>query len=580
MPKMVDIADQLMDKWGRLNPGEEVDVPADMTRLTLDTIALCGFGYRFNSFYRDTPHPFVEAMVRTLAESQARARQLPDPDPAEDPGAAAGRGGPGVHERPGRPAHRRAPGRRATRRTPPTCSAGCSPASTSRRARGCPTTTSARSASPSSSPATRRPPACCPSRSTTCSRTRTSWRGPAPRSTRCSATRAAPTFEQVHRLTYVRQVLDESLRLWPTAPGLHPLPVRGHRDRRPVRDPGAHPDHGAHPGAAPRPRRSGGRTPRSSTPTTSAPERLARDAAERLQAVRHRPAGLHRAAVRLAGGDAGARHAAAALRLRRPPATTSSRPRPRSPSSPTTSASRSGRGPACRLDRGAAGRPPRRPPPRRRRGAGGRAGPLVARHGTPLPVLFGSNLGTAESIATRLAQEGTERGFDVTLGALDDHVDDLPAGGAVAHRHARPTTARRRTTPPRSAAGSRRRRRTRPTGVVVHGLRLRQHRVGRDLPGGADAARRRSSRRTAASRVRTRAARATPPATSTPQYRAWHGGAVVRPRRRRSTCRPRSPRPAPAGPRLSITLTNRQVDQPGDRVLRGAARPRSATTAS
>ncbi|HEY4603489.1 MAG TPA: flavodoxin domain-containing protein, partial [Blastococcus sp.] len=55
----------------------------------------------------------------------------------------------------------------------------------------------------------------------------------------------------------------------------------------------------------------------------------------------------------------------------------------------------------------------------------------VARHGTRLSVLFGSNLGTAESIATRLAQEGTDRGFDVTLGALDEHVDDLPADGAV-----------------------------------------------------------------------------------------------------------------------------------------------------
>ena len=64
MPKMLDVADQLMDKWARLNPGEEVDVAADMTRLTLDTIALCGFGYRFNSFYRETPHPFVDAMVR------------------------------------------------------------------------------------------------------------------------------------------------------------------------------------------------------------------------------------------------------------------------------------------------------------------------------------------------------------------------------------------------------------------------------------------------------------------------------------------------------------------------------------
>src|SRR3954468_15381799 len=60
-PLMVDIAEQLMLKWERLNPGEPVDVTADMTRLTLDTIALCGFGYRFNSFYRDSQHPFVEA---------------------------------------------------------------------------------------------------------------------------------------------------------------------------------------------------------------------------------------------------------------------------------------------------------------------------------------------------------------------------------------------------------------------------------------------------------------------------------------------------------------------------------------
>ena len=54
---MLDLAEQLMDKWSRVNPDDDVDVPADMTRLTLDTIALCGFGYRFNSFYRDTEHP-------------------------------------------------------------------------------------------------------------------------------------------------------------------------------------------------------------------------------------------------------------------------------------------------------------------------------------------------------------------------------------------------------------------------------------------------------------------------------------------------------------------------------------------
>lgn len=77
LPMMNDIAAQLMQKWERLNPGDEVDVTADMTRLTLDTIALCGFGYRFNSFYRDTQHPFVEAMMGLLQESQTRGRELP-----------------------------------------------------------------------------------------------------------------------------------------------------------------------------------------------------------------------------------------------------------------------------------------------------------------------------------------------------------------------------------------------------------------------------------------------------------------------------------------------------------------------
>ncbi|MCD2192480.1 cytochrome P450 [Actinomycetospora endophytica] len=77
VPLMVDIADQLLLKWERLNPGEAVDVTGDMTRLTLDTIALCGFGYRFNSFYRDTQHPFVAAMMGGLSESQARQRIPP-----------------------------------------------------------------------------------------------------------------------------------------------------------------------------------------------------------------------------------------------------------------------------------------------------------------------------------------------------------------------------------------------------------------------------------------------------------------------------------------------------------------------
>src|ERR1700744_1996714 len=75
-PSMVDIAEQLVKKWERLNGDEEIDVVHDMTALTLDTIGLCGFDYRFNSFYRRDYHPFVESLVRSLETIMLR-RGLP-----------------------------------------------------------------------------------------------------------------------------------------------------------------------------------------------------------------------------------------------------------------------------------------------------------------------------------------------------------------------------------------------------------------------------------------------------------------------------------------------------------------------
>ncbi|MGF9914183.1 bifunctional cytochrome P450/NADPH--P450 reductase [Paenibacillus ehimensis] len=74
---MVDIALQLVQKWARLNPDESIDVPDDMTRLTLDTIGLCGFNYRFNSYYRETPNPFIVSMVRSLDEAMHYGNRLP-----------------------------------------------------------------------------------------------------------------------------------------------------------------------------------------------------------------------------------------------------------------------------------------------------------------------------------------------------------------------------------------------------------------------------------------------------------------------------------------------------------------------
>ncbi|WP_074433113.1 cytochrome P450 [Neobacillus dielmonensis] len=73
---MVDIASQLIQKWARLNSDESIDVPEDMTRLTLDTIGLCGFNYRFNSFYREKPHRFIKSMARALDEAMHQSNRL------------------------------------------------------------------------------------------------------------------------------------------------------------------------------------------------------------------------------------------------------------------------------------------------------------------------------------------------------------------------------------------------------------------------------------------------------------------------------------------------------------------------
>jgi cytochrome P450/NADPH-cytochrome P450 reductase len=55
----------------------------------------------------------------------------------------------------------------------------------------------------------------------------------------------------------------------------------------------------------------------------------------------------------------------------------------------------------------------------------------VEGHHTPLLVLYGSNLGTAEGLAHTTAQDATHRGFVPTVGALDDHVGALPKEGGV-----------------------------------------------------------------------------------------------------------------------------------------------------
>ena len=74
-PAMMDIASQLILRWQRFQ-GETIDVCDSFTRLTLDTLALCSFNYRFNSFYEKKMHHFIDAMVDVLLETARRTKRL------------------------------------------------------------------------------------------------------------------------------------------------------------------------------------------------------------------------------------------------------------------------------------------------------------------------------------------------------------------------------------------------------------------------------------------------------------------------------------------------------------------------
>ncbi|MER6911348.1 cytochrome P450 [Streptomyces sp. NPDC000594] len=77
-PTMVTVARRLLAAWDtRAADGTPVDVAEDMTRLTLDTIGLCGFGHDFGCFERTTPHPFITAMVRALDHAQRKTGFIP-----------------------------------------------------------------------------------------------------------------------------------------------------------------------------------------------------------------------------------------------------------------------------------------------------------------------------------------------------------------------------------------------------------------------------------------------------------------------------------------------------------------------
>ncbi|MFP5346341.1 MAG: bifunctional cytochrome P450/NADPH--P450 reductase, partial [Actinomycetes bacterium] len=432
MPKMLDIADQLMDKWERLNPDDDVDVAVDMTALTLDTIALCGFGYRFNSFYRETPHPFVMAMMRSLLQAQNRARQLPvqsrlniraarqaEEDQAymlsvvqgiiddrraqgEDADATdlLGRMLTGVDRKTGE----KLPDENIIAQCITFLIAGHE--------------TTSGLLSFAVYYLLENPEVVERARAEVDD---------------VLAETAVPTFDQVHRLTYVSQVLEETLRLWPTAPfftrqpfedtvigGRYAIPKGTgcsviipmlHRDQA-VWGPDAErfdPDHMSpeHRSALPlnafKPFGTGQRACIGRQFALQEATLVLGMLLQRFELVDYldyqlttkttltvKPEGL-RVRVRPRAGRRIERVARAGASVPEPDAS-----RERTSSAPAVAPV-----------------------------------PLAARHGTPLQVLYGSNLGTAEGIATELAREGTERGYTVTLGALDEHVAALGKDGAV-----------------------------------------------------------------------------------------------------------------------------------------------------
>ncbi|NDZ74687.1 cytochrome P450 [Streptomyces sp. SID10362] len=220
---MLDVAARLTAHWDLAEAaGRAVDVPGDMTKLTLETIARTGFGHDFGSFERSRLHPFVTAMVGTLGYAQ-RLNTVPAPlapwllreasrrnaadiaylnrtvdDLVRERragGDGGGRGGDGdLLDRMLETAH-------------PETGERLSPENVRRQVitflvAGHETTSGALSFALHY--LARRPDVAARARA----EVDRVWGGT-----------EAPGYEQVAKLRYVRRVLDESLRLWPTAPG-------------------------------------------------------------------------------------------------------------------------------------------------------------------------------------------------------------------------------------------------------------------------------------------------------------------------------------------------------------------------
>lgn len=69
-PIMLAAAQELFDRWDQQSG--PVDVSADMTKLTMETISRTAFSHDFGSFSRTEPHPFIPAMIAALKAGQRK----------------------------------------------------------------------------------------------------------------------------------------------------------------------------------------------------------------------------------------------------------------------------------------------------------------------------------------------------------------------------------------------------------------------------------------------------------------------------------------------------------------------------
>ena len=67
---MNEVADELIDRWERADA--PVDVSGDLTRLTLETIGRTSFSHSFGSFEREEQDVFVSSMIRALTHGMRR----------------------------------------------------------------------------------------------------------------------------------------------------------------------------------------------------------------------------------------------------------------------------------------------------------------------------------------------------------------------------------------------------------------------------------------------------------------------------------------------------------------------------